>query len=113
MIDREQVMEALDEVNDPELHKSLVELNMIRDVTISGSDVKVVVALTTPGCPLKDTIRQSVTDRLGEIPGIGNIEVELGAMTQEERNELFGTKLNTPITSPDSKTVIIGVASGT
>lgn len=112
MIDREQVMEALDEVNDPELHKSLVELNMIRDVTISGSDVKVVVALTTPGCPLKDTIRQSVTDRLGEIPGIGNIEVELGAMTQEERNELFGTKLNTPITSPDSKTVIIGVASG-
>lgn len=112
MIDRKQIMDALTEVHDPELHKSLVELNMIRDVEISGADVKVTVALTTPGCPLKDTIRESVEDRLKQIPGIGNIEVSLGSMSQEERDELFGRKLNTSITTPGSNTQVIGVASG-
>src|SRR5690625_2459180 len=112
MISREQIVEALSEVEDPELQKSLVELNMIRHVEITGADVKVTVALTTPGCPLKDTIRDSVADRLAQIPGIGNIDVELGSMTQDERDELFGTKMSSSITAPDSKTKVIGVASG-
>lgn len=112
MIDRKHVMDALAEVDDPELHKSLVELNMVRDVEIVGNDVKVTVALTTAGCPLKDTISQSVTDRLAQIPGIGKIEVELGAMTQEERAQMFASKFSSPITAPGSKTQVIGVASG-
>ena len=45
MIDRQQVMDALAEVHDPELHKSIVELNMVRDVQIDGRNVKVTVAL--------------------------------------------------------------------
>lgn len=49
MINRDEVMAALNEVMDPELHKSLVELNMIRDLTVSEDRVKVVVALTVPG----------------------------------------------------------------
>lgn len=112
MIDRQQVMDALAEVQDPELHKSLVELNMVRDVEIAGSDVKVTIALTTAGCPLKETIQQSVEERLARISGIGKIEVVLGAMTQEERAQMFSTQFNSPITAPDSKTQVIGVASG-
>lgn len=112
MLDRKIIMAALDEVNDPELHKSLVELNMIRNVEITGNDVKVTVALTTAGCPLKDTIRDSVRDRLAEIEGIGAIEVSLGEMTKAERDDLFGTKMDTPLLAPESKTRIIGVASG-
>lgn len=112
MINRDRIMEALAEVQDPELQRSLVELNMIRDVQIDGNDVTVTVALTTAGCPLKDTIRESVAARLAEIPGIGKVTVNLGAMTKEERDELFGRKFNSPLTAPDSKTQIIGVASG-
>lgn len=112
MINRDTVMEALAEVQDPELHRSLVELNMIRDVEIEGRNVKVTVALTTAGCPLKDDIRDSVRERLEQIEGIGTVEVSLGEMTKDERAELFGTKLNAPIVSADSPTRIIGVASG-
>lgn len=112
MIDRKQVMEALAEVYDPELHKSLVELNMIRDLEISGADVKLTVALTIAACPLQDTIRESVEERLAEIPGIGKIEVKLGAMSKEERDALFGKLQNVPIVTPGSKTRVIGVASG-
>lgn len=112
MIEEKQVMDALAEVQDPELHKSIVELNMVRDLQISGSDIKVTVALTTAGCPLKDNIRESVEDRLSQIPGVGKIEVNMGAMTQEERAQLFATKFSSPITAPESKTQVIGVASG-
>ena len=112
MISRDAVMEALAEVQDPELHKSLVELNMIRDVKIEGPNVQVTVALTTAACPLKDDIRESVRERLEQIEGIGDVEVSLGEMSQDERAELFGTKLNTPIVAADSPTRIIGVASG-
>ncbi|NLN27087.1 MAG: Mrp/NBP35 family ATP-binding protein [Firmicutes bacterium] len=112
MIDRQQVMDALAEVHDPELHKSIVELNMVRDVQIDGRNVKVTVALKTAGCPLKDTIRRSVEERLARIPGVGRVEVELGAMTPEERAAMFAAKFSSPITAPDSKTQVIGVASG-
>ena len=104
MIDRQQVMDALAEVHDPELHKSIVELNMVRDVQIDGRNVKVTVALTTAGCPLKDTIRRSVEERLARIPGVGRVEVELGAMTPEERAAMFAAKFSSPITAPESKT---------
>lgn len=112
MIDRDTVMEALAEVQDPELQRSLVELNMIRDVEIEGRNVKVTVALTTAGCPLKDEIRDAVRTRLEQIEGIGSVEVTLDAMTADERAELFGTKLNASIVAADSPTRIIGVASG-
>lgn len=111
-IDRQKVMEALAEVQDPELHKSLVALNMVRDVQISGNDVKVTIALTTAGCPLKSTIERSVEERLDQIEGIGKIEVELTAMTPEERAQMFASRFNSPITASDSKTHVIGVASG-
>lgn len=112
MIEKQVVMDALAEVNDPELHKSIVELNMVRDVEISGADVKVTVALTTPGCPLKDTIRNSVEQRLAQIPGIGGIEVKLDAMTQEERAQMLASRFQSSVASPESKTQVIGVASG-
>lgn len=112
MINRDAVMEALAEVQDPELQRSLVELNMIRDVAIEGRHVKVTVALTTAGCPLKDAIRDAVRSRLEQIEGVETVEVTLDTMTPEERAALFGTKLNASIVAPDSPTRIIGVASG-
>lgn len=111
---REQVLEALKDVQDPELHKSLVELNMIRDVVVDGSKVSLTVVLTIPGCPLKNEIQRMVEERLLALDGVTEVNVTMGAMTPEERAALFGgNKLqSTPILSPDSPTQIIGVASG-
>ena len=50
----EQVMDTLRTVNDPELHKDLVSLNMVKQVDVSGEDVTILIELTTPACPLKD-----------------------------------------------------------
>lgn len=114
MVTRDQIVEALKDVQDPELHKSLVELNMIRDIVIDGDKVSLTVALTIPGCPLKDEIRRMVEEKLLEVPGVKRTEVALGSMTPEERAALFGgDKLQkTPLLAPDSPTQIIGVASG-
>ena len=56
MVTKEQVLEALEQVIDPELHRNIVELGMVRDVDVDGRNVKVTIALTVPNCPLKDVI---------------------------------------------------------
>lgn len=57
MITHEQVMAALSQVQEPDLGKDLVTLNMVKDVVIDGKNVSFTVVLTTPACPLKDMIR--------------------------------------------------------
>ncbi len=52
-VTEEAVMTALSTVIEPELHRDLVSLNMIRDLAIDGSDVRFTIMLTTPACPLK------------------------------------------------------------
>jgi len=56
----EQVIEQLRKVQDPELRRNLVTLNMVKDVVVSKGKVHVHVELTTPACPLKDRIAQDV-----------------------------------------------------
>ena len=111
---REQVLEALKDVQDPELHKSLVELNMIRDIVVDGSKVSLTVALTVPGCPLKNEIQRMVEERLLALDGVTEVNVTMGSMSAEERTALFGgNKLQSvPLLSPQSPTRFIGVASG-
>lgn len=57
---REHVLEALRTVTDPELHKDLVTLNMVKSVAVDGSAVDLTIELTTPACPLKDQIRRDI-----------------------------------------------------
>ncbi|MBO8141838.1 MAG: Mrp/NBP35 family ATP-binding protein [Firmicutes bacterium] len=111
---QEQVLEALKDVQDPEIHKSIVELNMVKDIRIDGSKVSVTIALTIRGCPLRDEIRRLVTERLLEMDGVNEADVTLTEMTPEERQALFGgDKLQkAPLLAPDSPTQVIGVASG-
>ena len=56
MVTEETVRKALEGVMDPELDKSLIELGMVREVRIQGSQVDITLALTTMGCPLKEQI---------------------------------------------------------
>ena len=60
----EQVTDTLRTVNDPELHKDLVSLNMVKKVDVSGEDVTILIELTTPACPLQDQIHREVEEAI-------------------------------------------------
>jgi Mrp family chromosome partitioning ATPase len=83
-----QVRKALEGVQDPELHKSLVELGMVRQVQIDDGQVAIMLALTTLGCPLKDQIVGDVKATVGALDGVSGVEVELVEMTDEEKRRI-------------------------
>lgn len=72
-----QVLEALKRVIDPELGINLVDLGLVYDVAIAGADVRVKMTLTTPGCPMHDSLVMGVERALRRIPGVASAEVEL------------------------------------
>jgi ATP-binding protein involved in chromosome partitioning len=85
-----QVLEALRPVQDPELHMSIVDLNMVKSVQVAGARVAVSVALTVAGCPLRAEIERRVTDAVGVLDGVDGVDVSLTVMTDEERTALRG-----------------------
>ncbi|MBI2765538.1 MAG: Mrp/NBP35 family ATP-binding protein [Chloroflexi bacterium] len=74
----DQVMAALATVNDPELHASIVRLGMVKDLAIDGASVRLKVELTTPACPLKETIETDIRAVLAPL-GIGDVTLDWGA----------------------------------
>ena len=87
MITHEQIMNALSHVEDPELHKSIVELNMVRNIQIDGTEVGLEVVLTIQGCPLKAKIQQDIEESLRNV-GASKVSLTFGSMTPEERAAL-------------------------
>ena len=85
----EQIIDALRPVEDPELHRSIVDLEMVRDVRI-GDDgtVDVLIALTVPGCPLKSEIQRRVDTAVVALDGVSRVGVEFTVMTDQEREKL-------------------------
>jgi len=117
IVTKEQVMEALRDVMDPELHRSIVELNMVKEVAIRGGDVKVEALLTISGCPMRETIIDSIRTKVQTLPGVERVDVQLGVMSQEQRQALMGQlrpgpKQQSPLLAPTSKTRILAIASG-
>ena len=80
-----EVIEALRPVQDPELHRSIVDLGMVRSTTIDGGHVEVGIDLTIAGCPLRAEIQTSVTDAVTALDGINLVTIEFGVMTDEQR----------------------------
>ncbi len=80
-VSREQVMNALKTVQDPELFKDIVTLGMVKDVRVEGETVHVTVELTTPACPLKDVIEKDVKGALAKI-GVSDVRLNLTANTR-------------------------------
>ena len=124
------VIDALRPVEDPELHRSIVDLGMVRDVVIIGETVALTVVLTIPGCPLKNEITNRVTTALTELGATG-VDLSWGAMNDEERaglrQLLHGDPASTagsqpahghaegrsiPFSDPGSKTRVLLIASG-
>lgn len=90
MISVEEVKQALTHVIDPELGKNIVELGMVRDIQISDGTVKVLIALTISGCPLREQIRSNASAAVASLPGVTEVVVELTSMTAEERKKVMG-----------------------
>ncbi|MEM7273508.1 MAG: Mrp/NBP35 family ATP-binding protein [Actinomycetota bacterium] len=127
----EQVTEALRPVQDPELHRSIVDLDMVRRIDIALPTVTVAVDLTIAGCPLRAEIERRVTDAVVALDGVDEVAIEFGVMTDEQREalrrRLHGDPGATagsnqahghaegraiPFADPDNRTRVILVASG-
>src|ERR687887_1258185 len=114
---REDIMRALERVIDPELRRPVTELDMVRGVEIDGGDVRVTIALTVAGCPLRDSFQQQVADVLRDVPGVERVALGFDVMTPEERQALT-TKLRGGVQerskglSLDASTRVLAVCSG-
>ena len=129
------VIEALRPVTDPELGLSIVELEMVKAVDIRrGGTVAVTVALTVPGCPLREEITRRVTEAVRPLDGVRDVVVDLTVMTPEELSTVrqrvqgqagghaHGGQGHAPLghesgrasafAQPGSRTRVIGITSG-
>jgi Mrp family chromosome partitioning ATPase len=84
------LINALKTVMDPELGRSVVDLQMVRDIKIEGGKVSFTLALTIPSCPLRETLQKNAYEAVIKVPGVTAVEVNLSAMTDEERQVVFG-----------------------
>lgn len=86
-----EIMNALSTVIDPELGRNIVELTMIRDLKINeNGKVEFTIALTIPSCPLRDKIRHDAEEAVKSVAGVKEVAITMGAMTDEERQAVFG-----------------------
>ena len=126
-----QIIDALRPVEDPELHRSIVDLGMVRFVRINGASVQVEVALTVPGCPLRNEIERRVGEAVHALGDVDSVNVTFDVMSDEERAKvrelMVGDPQATagsqaahghaegrsiPFADPSSKTRVLLVASG-
>ena len=83
---REDILQALTVVIDPELHRSIVELDMVRSIEISPNGVvDVTVSLTTPGCPIKGHFQTAVADAVTSLEGVTHANVYFDVLTDEQK----------------------------
>jgi ATP-binding protein involved in chromosome partitioning len=115
----DQVTQALAGVSDPEIHRPITELGMVKNVDVArDGTVRVDVWLTVAGCPLRDKITRDVTEAVSKLDGVSRVQVELDVMSEEQRSTLQ-TKLRggaparvIPFAKPDSLTKVYAIASG-
>ena len=84
-LDTKSVLEVLRPVQDPELQKSLVELNMIRNIKIDRGNVSFSLVLTTPACPLREFIVEDCQKAVRTLPGVEKVEIDVTAETPKQK----------------------------
>ncbi|MFQ4142320.1 Mrp/NBP35 family ATP-binding protein [Chlorogloeopsis sp. ULAP02] len=97
VLDSRSVLEVLRPVQDPELRKSLVEMNMIRNIKITEGKVSFTLVLTTPACPLREFIVEDCQKAVKNLPGVTDVSIEVTAETPQQkslpdRNGVLGVK---------------------
>ncbi len=103
---QDQILEALRRVQDPELHRDIVSLGMVKELAINNGKVSFTVELTTPACPLRESIETDCRKALAGIPGVSGVEISFGAQVRGSKAGAGQTDL-----LPTVKNVIL-VAAG-
>ncbi|MDX6197564.1 MAG: ATP-binding protein involved in chromosome partitioning [Actinomycetota bacterium] len=115
----EQLTAALSTVIDPEIRRPITEIGMLKSASVDDAGVaRVGIYLTVSGCPMKETLTRDVTAKVGALPGVTAVEVELDVMSAEQRQELQkllrgdNPSREIPFAQPGSLTRVFAVASG-
>lgn len=119
MLTNEHILKTLQKIDDPELHKSIVDLNMVRNIQVNGTDISLDIILTIQGCPLKAKIQQDIEEALKAI-GASKVSIQFGSMTDDERRSLTDSLKSQNVTAkgmptmllPDSGVKFIAITSG-
>jgi ATP-binding protein involved in chromosome partitioning len=86
---RDEILKALEVVIDPELHRSIVELDMVRSIEIGANGVvDVTVSLTTAGCPIKGHFQSSVAEAVAALEGVAHVNVYFDVLTDSQKSAL-------------------------
>ena len=114
--DRDAILTALESVIDPELHKPVTELDMVRDVVVHpDGSVEVTVALTVAGCPMRSSFEDQVQRFVGAVDGVTSVELHFDVMSPDEKAALStrlrgGRPEKTISLSPTTR--VLAIASG-
>jgi metal-sulfur cluster biosynthetic enzyme len=96
MVTEEVIVEGLREVYDPELHYNIYDLGLVYEIGIADGDVKILMTLTTPACPIGPMVVEQIQENIGLIPGVKDVNVDFTfdppwnpeMMTDEARADL-------------------------
>ena len=96
MVTHDDVVEVLREVYDPELHYNIYDLGLVYDIKTSDGDVRILMTLTTPMCPIGPMVTEQIQEMMGLMPGVKNVDVDftfdppwsVDKMTDEARADL-------------------------
>jgi ATP-binding protein involved in chromosome partitioning len=115
----EQLTAALSTVIDPEIRRPITEIGMVKSASVDADGVAHVgIYLTVSGCPMKETLTKDVTAKVGALPGVTSVKVELDVMSDAQRKELQtllrgdNPTREIPFAQPGSLTRVFAVASG-
>ncbi len=106
MVHQDAILDALRKVQEPELHKDLVTLNMVRDLVVEGDSVSFTLMLTTPACPLKDQMQKEAEEAVRRVPGVKSVSIKFDAEVRKSSGLGQSAQLPAGIKN------IIAVASG-
>jgi ATP-binding protein involved in chromosome partitioning len=88
-VGRDEILKALESVIDPELRRSIVELDMVRSIEVGANGVvDVTVSLTTAGCPIRGHFQSSVREAVGALEGVQHVNVYFDVLTDEQKAAL-------------------------
>jgi ATP-binding protein involved in chromosome partitioning len=109
---------ALATVDDPEIHRPITELGMVKSVVVVDGVADIGVYLTVVGCPMRETITKRVTEAVSRVPGITSVRVDLDVMSDQQRADMRkhlrgdAPEAVIPFAQPGSLTRVYCVASG-
>jgi ATP-binding protein involved in chromosome partitioning len=116
------LLAALADVQDPEIHRPITDLGMVRSATVRADGVAAIeILLTVAGCPLRDKLRTDITAAAMTVDGVRTVTIEFGVMSADQRRELqerlrgaagAGAEPVIPFAQPGSRTRVFAVASG-